>query len=136
MERQHNDDAGRPRVAVVDASNVANSAPSAKARLEYLTLVVACLQDAGVMPVVVADAGLRRRIDDRDGYLRMVEQGRIRVAPAGTEADELILKLARELDAAVVSNDRFREWRQRYPDEVARRVGFRVRNGVAEVRGL
>ncbi|MGH7505933.1 MAG: NYN domain-containing protein [Longimicrobiales bacterium] len=136
MENQHNDDAGRTRVAVVDASNVANSAPSAKACLEYLTLLVARLEAEGVTPVVVADAGLSRRIDDRDGYLRMVEQGVIRVAPAGTEADELILELARELDAAVVSNDRFREWRQRYPGEVARRVGFRVRNGVAELRGL
>jgi hypothetical protein len=120
----------------VDASNVANSAPSAKARLAYLTLVTARLQAAGVMPLIVADAGLLRRIDDREGYLSLVEQGAIRVAPAGTDADELILTLARELDAVVVSNDRFREWQHRYPEEVARRVGFRVRNGLAELRGL
>jgi prevent-host-death family protein len=128
--------AGRGRVAIVDASNVANSAPSATARLEYLTLVTARLAEAGWTPVVVADAGLVRRIDDRAGYLRRVEEGAIRVAPPGSEADELILRLARELGAVVVSNDRFREWRARYPEEVARRVGFRVRDGVAELRGI
>lgn len=124
------------RVAIVDASNVANSAPSARARLDYLTLVVERLVAAGWTPLVVADAGLDRRIDDRAGYLRMVERGEIRVAPAGREADELILQMARELGAAVVSNDRFREWQDRYPDEVRRRLGFRVRDGVAEVRGV
>lgn len=121
------------RIAIVDASNVANSAPSARARLGYLTLVVARLEAEGFEPVVVADAGLARRIDDPARYRELVERGAIREAPAGTEADELILKLARELDAVVVSNDRFREWRARYAAEAARRVGFRVRDGVAEL---
>jgi hypothetical protein len=125
-----------PHVAVVDASNVANSAPSAQARLEYLLLVTTALEAAGLVPVLVADAGLARRIDDREAYLQLVGQGAIRVAPADSEADALILQLARELDAVVVSNDRFREWQDRYPAEAARRVGFRVRNGVAELRGL
>lgn len=127
---------GDARIAVVDASNVANSAPSAVARLDYITVLIARLEEEGLAPLVVADAGLIRRIDDRTGYLRLVEQGRIRVAPAGVEADALILDLAREHDAVVVSNDRFREWRERYPDEVRRRVGFRVKDGAAELRGL
>jgi hypothetical protein len=124
---------GGGRIAVVDASNVANSAPSAVARLDYLAVLIARLEEEGLAPVVVADAGLVHRIDDRGGYLRMVEQGRIRVAPPGEEADALILALAREHDAVVVSNDRFREWAERYPDEVRRRVGFRIRNGSAEL---
>src|SRR5690606_26647622 len=69
-------------VAVVDASNVANSAPSARARLDYLVLVIRRLEEAGLRPIVVADAGLGRRIDDRDGYVRMVASGEIIIAPA------------------------------------------------------
>jgi hypothetical protein len=126
---------GRRGFAVVDASNVANSAPSAVARLDYLDLLVARLEEAGYATVVVADAGLHRRIDHRDRYAAMVASARIRVAPPGEDADQLILELARELDGVVVSNDRFREWQDRYPVEVGRRVGFRVRNGVAELRG-
>jgi Zc3h12a-like Ribonuclease NYN domain len=126
----------RGRVAVVDASNVANSAPSATARLEYLTLLVSHLESAGLTAIVVADATLVRRIDDRAGYLKLVEDGFIHVAPPGLEADAMLLTLAREHDAIVVSNDRFREWQMDYPDEVRRRIGFRIRNGAAELRGL
>lgn len=124
------------RMAVVDASNVANSAPSAVARLDYLRLLVARLEAAGLATIIVADATLLRRIDDRPGYLKLVEDGIIRVAPRGVEADAMILMLARQHDAVVVSNDRFDDWRKQYPDEVRRRVGFRIRNGSAELRGL
>lgn len=124
------------RTAIIDASNVVNSAPSAKGRLEYLRLVVDRVRSAGLEPLVIADDRLERRLDRPDDYRAMVAAGEVRVAAPGTEADELILQLAAELSAVVVSNDRFREWRDRFPGASDRRVGFRVRDGVAELRGL
>ena len=124
------------RMAIVDASNVANAAPSARARLSYLHLIVARLRAAGLGVVMVADASLERRIDDRAGYQDLVATGAIVVAPPATDADRIILGLAREHDALVVSNDRFRQWQEEYPAEIARRHGFRVRGGVAEIRGV
>lgn len=125
----------RGRTAIVDASNVANSAPAARARLGYLLLLLERLREEGFQPIVVADAGLARRIDDPDGYAALVADGTVIAAPPGVQADELILELAGRHGAVVVSNDRFREWADRYPAEVARRVGFRVRDGVAHLRG-
>jgi hypothetical protein len=46
----------------------------------------------------------------------MVEDGSIRQAPAGTDADYFILSFARELDAAVVSNDRYRNRLDAFPE--------------------
>ncbi|MEX0907198.1 MAG: hypothetical protein WD054_02625 [Gemmatimonadota bacterium] len=55
-------------------------------------------------------------IDDGAGYERMVEAGNIRQAPAGTDADYFILSFARELDAQVVSNDRFKDRLEAFPE--------------------
>jgi hypothetical protein len=75
------------------------------------------------------DARLRHTIDDQAGYEEMVEAGRIRQAPAGTDADYFILSFARELDARVVSNDRFRDRESGFPDISERLIRFMVVDG-------
>ncbi|HEX2094064.1 MAG TPA: hypothetical protein VHG28_16800 [Longimicrobiaceae bacterium] len=114
------------RIVLVDGSNVAHSSEGEKARLENIVLVRDKLVEEGFEPIVVADAALRHQIDDQDGYERMVENGEIRQAPAGTDADYFILSFARELDASVVSNDRFRDRQEAFPEARDRVIRYMI----------
>ena len=116
------------RVVIVDGSNVAHSTEGDRARLENIRIVSAKLTEEGYEPVVVVDAALRHQIDDATGYEQMVEDGRIRQAPAGTDADYFILSFARELDAAVVSNDRYRNRLDAFPEARERVIRYMIVN--------
>jgi hypothetical protein len=116
-------------LVLVDGSNVAHSSEGERALLGNINAVCNKLRDEGYEPVVVVDAALRHQIDDRGGYERMVEQGAIRQAPAGTDADYFILSFARELDASIVSNDRFRDRQKAFPDAAKRLIRYMVVKG-------
>ena len=104
------------KVAIIDGSNVAHSSEGDRARLDNIRLVSEKLVEEGYEPVVVVDAALRHQIDDKSAFEQMVEDGVIKQAPAGTDADYFILSFARELDAAVVSNDRFKDRLDAFPE--------------------
>ena len=122
------DEPAEAKVAIVDGSNVAHSSEGDRARLQNIRLVCDKLEEEGFEPVVVVDAALRHHIDDAHGYEAMVEQGRIRQAPAGTDADYFILSFARELDAAVVSNDRFKDRLAAFPEARERVIRYMIVN--------
>ncbi|MBW3570442.1 MAG: hypothetical protein KY467_04990 [Gemmatimonadetes bacterium] len=113
-------------MALVDASNVAHSSEGETARLENVKLVVRKLISEGYEPVVVADAALRHQIDDKEGFERRVEEGKIKQAPAGTDADYFLLSFARELDAVIVSNDLFRDRAEAFPEARERMIRFMI----------
>ncbi|HEV2149640.1 MAG TPA: hypothetical protein VGR37_19730 [Longimicrobiaceae bacterium] len=119
-------DGTEPTIALVDASNVAHSSEGEKARLENIALVCRKLIEEGMEPIVVADASLRHQIDDSVGYEELVEAGKIRQAPAGTDADYFLLSFARELDASVVSNDRFRDRQEAFPEARERVIRYMI----------
>jgi len=104
------------RIALVDGSNVAHATEGEGPRLENIRLVCEKLVAEGFEPIVVADAALRHQIDDGAEYERMVESGAVKQAPAGTDADYFILSFARELGAAIVSNDRFKDHLPSFPE--------------------
>ncbi|HEU0053021.1 MAG TPA: hypothetical protein VFQ39_07575 [Longimicrobium sp.] len=116
----------RSGVALVDGSNVAHSSEGEKARLRNIELILEKLEEEGLEPIVVADAALRHQIDEADRYERMLEDGHIRQAPAGTDADYFILSFARELDANIVSNDRFRDRLDAFPDARDRIIRYMI----------
>jgi hypothetical protein len=122
------DEQTESKVAIVDGSNVAHSSEGDRARLQNIQLVCDKLEEEGFEAVVVADAALRHQIDDQQGYEAMVEQGRIRQAPAGTDADFFILSFARELGAAVVSNDRFKDRIAAFPEARERAIRYMIVN--------
>ncbi len=117
---------GKPRTAIIDGSNVAHSAPQAKARLDYIQHLRTKLEDEGYEPIVIVDAALRHQIDDAPAFEALENDGRIRQAPAGTDADWFILSFASELDAVIVSNDRFREYLDEFPDLPDRQIRFMI----------
>jgi hypothetical protein len=113
-------------IALVDGSNVAHSSEGDKARLQNIRLICEKLLDEGMEPIVVADAALRHQIDDMREYERLVDEGKIRQAPAGTDADYFILAFARELDAHIVSNDRFRDRQEAFPEARDRVIRYMI----------
>lgn len=113
-------------VVLVDGSNVAHSTEGAQAQVANLLAVREKLCDEGLEPIIVADAALRHQIDDPERYEQMVESGQVRQAPAGTDADFFILSFARELHAPIVSNDRFRDRMEQFPDVRDRVIRFMI----------
>jgi Zc3h12a-like ribonuclease protein len=116
----------QPGKALVDGSNVAHSSEGTKARLRNIELVCEKLEEEGIEPIVVADAALRHQIDEQERYEALIEAGEIRQAPAGTDADYFILSFARELDASIVSNDRFRDRAGSFPEARDRMIRFMI----------
>lgn len=122
--RRGGDSAGS--LVLVDGSNVAHSSEGERPRLANITAVVEKLREEGYEPLVLVDAALRHQIDDRAAYERLVDEGLLRQAPAGTDADYFILSFARELDASIVSNDRFRDRQKAFPDAAKRLIRYMV----------
>jgi hypothetical protein len=119
---------GEKKIAIIDGSNVAHSSEGEHARLENIRLVYDKLVEEGYEPVVVADAALRHQIDNPAKYEELVENGTIRQAPAGTDADYFILAFARELEASIVSNDRFKDRIGSFPEARDRAIRYMIVN--------
>ena len=116
-------------IVLVDGSNVAHSTEGEKAQLANIIAVREKMTEEGFDPVIVVDAALRHQIDDHAGYEQLVDSGIVRQAPAGTDADYFILSFAREFDARVVSNDRFRDLASGFPEIVESVIRFMVVEG-------
>jgi hypothetical protein len=121
--------AGESRTVIIDGSNVAHSTEGEKATLENIRVVRDKLIEEGYQPVVLADAALRHQIDDEPGFEALVENGTIKQTPAGTDADYFILSFARELDATIVSNDRFKDRVEAFPEIKKRVIRYMILNG-------
>lgn len=117
------------RTVIIDGSNVAHSSEGEKAQLDNIRVMRDKLVEDGYEPIIVADAALRHQIDDEQGFEHMVDSGEIKQAPAGTDADFFILSFARELDANIVSNDRFKDRLQAFPDARERVIRYMIING-------
>jgi hypothetical protein len=116
------------KVVLVDGSNVAHSTEGDKPLVANLLVVRDKLKEEGFDPIIMADAALRHQIDDAKVYEDMIESGSVRQAPAGTDADYFILTFARELDADIVSNDRFRDRVKQFPEARERVIRYMIVN--------
>jgi hypothetical protein len=114
------------QIVLVDGSNVAHSTEGEKAQLANIVAMSEKMKEEGFEPVVVVDAALRHQIDDAAGYERLVDSGAVRQAPAGTDADYFLLSFARELDARIVSNDRFRDRLAAFPEASERLIRYMI----------
>jgi hypothetical protein len=120
-------------VAVIDGANVAlqERTHEGKARMESLMKMRSTLEERGYRPIIIVDASLRHDIDDRRQFEHMEDDGVIYQSPAGTQADYFVLRTAEEQNAIVVSNDRFKDYRDQFPwlREPGRRVPFMIVGG-------
>jgi hypothetical protein len=113
-------------VVLVDGSNVAHSTEGEGAQVSNIVAVRDKLREEGLEPIIVVDAALRHQIDDANRFEQLVEAGEVRQAPAGTDADYFILAFARELNAAIVSNDRFRDRLKEFPEARDRVIRYMI----------
>lgn len=106
---------------VIDGSNVMywdTGSPS----IDPVCDVVAHLKDRGFKPLVFFDANAGYLVQgryqhDKDlGKLIGLPENRVTVVDKGTQADEKILTAARNVSAAIVTNDRYRDWAERFPE--------------------
>ncbi|HDJ84066.1 MAG TPA: hypothetical protein ENG44_03590 [Desulfurococcaceae archaeon] len=103
-------------VVVVDGSNVAfHRVGKGKGKIRNILIVLRSLEKKGFDVKIVVDASLRYRIDNPNILEKLVREGKIIQAPPGTPADYFILKLAEDLNAAVISNDMYRDWWREFP---------------------
>lgn len=113
-------------IVLVDGSNVAHSTEGEQAQVANLLVIRDKLREEGFEPIIVADAALRHQVDDPRKYEQMIDSGEVRQAPAGTDADYFILSFARELNANIVSNDRFRDRLKQFPEARDRVIRFMI----------
>ena len=120
------------RWIVIDGSNIMYWNQN-KPDLRTVRTVMDRLTAAGFKPGVVFDANAGYKtggvyMNDRDfAQVLGLPKDRVMVAPKGSPADPLVLTAARDLGALVVSNDRFRDWVEDFPE--TQDAGLVVRGG-------
>ena len=96
---------------VIDASNVAffNKNEEGKPQFSNLMAAVNALEEGGDEFVIIADASLRHEIDDKESFLKLLENENVEEVPAGNDADHFIIELANNENAKILSNDKYRD---------------------------
>jgi hypothetical protein len=122
---------------VVDGSNVMYWADDTP-KIEPVREVVRHLIDKGFAPGVVFDANAGylvagRYLHDHDfARLLGLPAKHVMVVDKGTPADATILAASRDMEARVVTNDRYRDWADEHPH--LRQRGVLVRGGFRDGR--
>ncbi|QHQ37267.1 hypothetical protein GO499_03045 [Algicella marina] len=129
----------RPRAApenyvIIDGSNIMywkKGVPD----IETVRDVVRRISALGYMPGVMFDANagylLKGRYQHHREFARHLKlpEASVMVVPKGTPADAYILRAARDMRAVIVTNDRYRDWADEYPEVQTRghlnRGGYR-----------
>ena len=120
----------KPNYIVVDGSNVMHWEDETP-NLQSVVHVLRALESEGFTPVVWFDANAgyltvgRYMGPGRLARLLDLYERQVQVAAKGTPADPLFLEAAVKLGARVVTNDRFRDWVEEFPQ--IREDGFLVR---------
>ena len=122
---------------ILDGSNVMHWRDGIP-QVETLREVIVALERAGFAAGVVFDANAGFKLvgaylDRRDlSDLLGLPESRVMVVPKGEPADPVILRAARDHGVRVVTNDRFRDWAEDFPDVAA--TAALIRGGYREGR--
>ena len=118
-------------MVVIDGANVAYEERSAggKPKLSNLLKVRRELEERGFEAVILVDASLKYDIDDQEQLETLIQSQQIRQVPAGTDADFFIIQFADQLDALMVTNDRYKDYADRYPWVPERRLPYMIVKG-------
>jgi hypothetical protein len=122
-------------VAVVDGSNVAYAelSPEGKPRVSNISDMAVLLQKKGYDTIIIVDASLRHQVDDQKRFDAMVRDQLVRQAPADTDADFFVIKIAEQTDAVIVTNDQYETYREHHPLVRERRIPFMIVKGQIEL---
>lgn len=106
------------KFVVIDGSNVAwghgSKKMGDKPSAENIRLVAESLKDKGFREIIaIVGASLRHSIEDIETFNELKKEGILLEAPAETDADSFIIKYTKRKNAFVVSNDAFRDWKEK-----------------------
>ena len=106
------------RKIIVDGSNVAWAGGSRdkgdKPYAKNIKLVIDALREGGYSDIlVIIDASLNHLVEDVDILLYLKKEKTLKEAPAKRDADEFILKYLKEYSAYVITNDTFKDWKEK-----------------------
>ena len=100
----------------IDASNVGHGVDLKTPTVDNIVLIKDKLREMGFETIIIiADASLRHRIDDKKRFEELIDSGMISQAPAKTEADEFIIGFAKQKIGYIVTNDKLDDWRKKDP---------------------
>jgi predicted nucleic acid-binding protein len=121
----------RREAIIIDGANVAYEEKSAGGRpkLSNLLKVRRELEERGFEVIILVDASLKYDIDDQTQLESLIASQQVRQVPAGTDADFFIIQLAEQLDARIVTNDRYKDYAERYPWIPERRLPYMIVKG-------
>jgi len=100
---------------VIDGANVAREGISDNrgGKISRLDKLFKKLHSLGITKyIILCDRSLYYTIDKKKEYKILVKNGRVSETPGGTEADHFILQYAKDNDSYIISNDRFKEFRE------------------------
>lgn len=120
---------------ILDGSNVMHWHANTP-NLDTVRLVLSEAMARGLTPGVVFDANAGylltgQYLNDR-AFARALNlpADRVMVVPKGTPADPAILTAARDLGARVITNDRYRDWAEDFPE--LKTPGYLIPGGVSQ----
>ena len=115
---------------VIDASNVAHYGKNNihKPLISNIFAAVKALEESGDEFVIIADASLRHKIDDKDTFERLLESDNVDEVPAGNDADHFILEMATKENAKILSNDKFRNYADEFRNIKTMVIPFTIEN--------
>jgi len=111
----------RRTTLLIDGSNVMHWCDG-KPSLTPVREVVRVLEAAGFRPGVIFDANVGYKLvgryrDDRHLARALgLPEAQVLVVPKGQPADPVLLAVARERGARIVTNDRYRDWAETHPE--------------------
>jgi len=120
---------------VVDGSNVMHWQDNTP-QLAPLLCVIEDLKKRGFAPGVVFDANagyklFGKYLDERElSRMLVLPLNQLLVVPKGIQADPYIIETALKFNAPIVTNDRFRDWAETYPEVTE--PGFLIWGGIKE----
>ena len=119
------------RMVVIDGANVAYEERSAggKPKFSNLLKVRRELEEKGFEAVILVDASLKYDIDDQEQLENLIRSQQVRQVPAGTDADYFIIQFAEQLDALIVTNDRYKDYADQHPWIPERRLPYMIVKG-------
>ena len=119
-------DYGDKMKVVIDASNVAffNKNEEGKPQFSNIMAAVNALEEGGDEFVIIADASLRHEIDDKESFLKLLENENVEEVPAGNDADHFIIELANNENAKILSNDKYRDYASEFRNINSMRIPF------------
>jgi len=132
-----------PDWILIDGSNVMHWKDNTP-QFDTLREVIAHLSGLRRTPAVIFDANagyllLGRYQDDRVMARALgLPEDRVLVVPKSTIADSYLLTVARDYGSPIVTNDRYRDWEEEYPEiaEPGRLIRGGYRGGALWLEGL